>query len=46
MRERLARLRELDLGQWLAPPPGLDSQANAVLQAPEGTALLFLEEQP
>jgi catechol 2,3-dioxygenase-like lactoylglutathione lyase family enzyme len=45
MRERLAQLRDLEIGTWLAPPPGLDSQTNAVLQTPEGTALLFLEEQ-
>ena len=45
MREHLAQLRDLEIGTWLAPPPGLDSQTNAVLQAPEGTALLFLEEQ-
>jgi hypothetical protein len=44
MRERLAHLRDLELGTWLAPPPGLDAHTNGVLQAPEGTALLFLEE--
>jgi hypothetical protein len=44
MRERLVQLRELGIGTWLAPPRGLDAQRNAVLQAPEGTALLFLEE--
>ena len=45
MRERLARLRELAIGTWLAPPQGLDSKTNAILEAPEGTALLFLDEQ-
>jgi catechol 2,3-dioxygenase-like lactoylglutathione lyase family enzyme len=45
MRARLARLRELEIGAWLAPPQGLDLEANAILQAPEGTTLLFLDEE-
>jgi catechol 2,3-dioxygenase-like lactoylglutathione lyase family enzyme len=45
MRERLEKLRDLDIGTWLPPPRGLDSDSNAILQAPEETALLFLEEE-
>jgi catechol 2,3-dioxygenase-like lactoylglutathione lyase family enzyme len=44
MRERLAKLRDLDIGSWRAAPQGLDAHKNAILEAPEGTALLFLEE--
>ena len=44
MRERLAQLRDLEIGTWLAPPAGLDAKTNAILEAPEGTALLFLDE--
>jgi catechol 2,3-dioxygenase-like lactoylglutathione lyase family enzyme len=44
MRERLAKLRDLAVGTWRDPPNGLDPGANAFLAAPEGTALLFLEE--
>jgi catechol 2,3-dioxygenase-like lactoylglutathione lyase family enzyme len=44
MRERLAKLRDLATGTWLDAPHGLSSQTNALLAAPEGTALLFLEE--
>ena len=44
MRERLAHLRDLEIGTWLAPPHGLDAKTNSFLQAPEGTALLFLDE--
>ena len=45
MGERLARLRDLAAGTWRAPPQGLDSKTNAFLEAPEGTALLFLDEE-
>jgi catechol 2,3-dioxygenase-like lactoylglutathione lyase family enzyme len=45
MRERLEKLRELDTGSWLPPPRGLDSESNAILEAPEKTTLLFLEEE-
>jgi hypothetical protein len=45
MRERLARLRDLEIGTWLEPPKGLDSNTNAILEAPEGSVLLFLEEE-
>lgn len=45
MRERLAKLRDLTVDAWHDPPPGLDAKANALLTAPEGTALLFLEEE-
>lgn len=44
MRERLERLRDLQIGTWHEPPHGLDAKTNALLQAPEGTALLFLDE--
>jgi hypothetical protein len=44
MRARLVKLRDLDLGIWRAAPQGLDAQKNAILEAPEGTALMFLEE--
>ena len=44
MRERLAHLRDLEIGTWLAPPHGLDANTNSFLLAPEGTALLFLDE--
>ena len=45
MRERLAKLRDLAPGTWRDPPRGLSSENNALLVAPEGTELLFLEEQ-
>jgi len=45
MQERLARVRALAIGTWLATPPGLNPQANGLLAAPEGTALLFLQEE-
>jgi catechol 2,3-dioxygenase-like lactoylglutathione lyase family enzyme len=45
MQERLAKLRDLAAGTWHDPPNGLDSRANALLTAPEGTQLLFLEEE-
>jgi hypothetical protein len=45
MRERLAKLRDLTMDIWRDPPNGLDPKANALLTAPEGTALLFLEEE-
>jgi catechol 2,3-dioxygenase-like lactoylglutathione lyase family enzyme len=45
MRERLAKLRDLASGTWRDPPNGLDPKANALLAAPEGTALLFLNEE-
>jgi catechol 2,3-dioxygenase-like lactoylglutathione lyase family enzyme len=45
MRERLAKLRDLTMDTWRNPPTGLDPKANALLTAPEGTALLFLEEE-
>ncbi|MDE2053042.1 MAG: hypothetical protein KGJ72_18715, partial [Gammaproteobacteria bacterium] len=43
MSARIASLRELDVGT-LQPQPGLASKANAVLIAPEGTALLLLQD--
>jgi catechol 2,3-dioxygenase-like lactoylglutathione lyase family enzyme len=44
MAARLARLRELGLA--LEPPPrGLASAANALLYAPDGTALLLLQSE-
>ncbi len=45
MSARIARLRELGTAQLEPPPRGLDPRANAVLAAPEGTALLLLEDR-
>jgi hypothetical protein len=45
MRERVAKLRDVAAGKWLEPPPGVGAAANALLEAPEGTALLFLDEE-
>ena len=45
MHERLGKLRDLALGTWRDPPHGLDARANGLLTAPEGTALLFLEDE-
>ncbi len=45
MHERLAKLRELAVGTWRDPPRGLSSDKSALLAAPEGTELLFLEEE-
>lgn len=44
MPERIARLRELELCALELPPRGLDTRDNALLRAPEGTALLLLQE--
>jgi catechol 2,3-dioxygenase-like lactoylglutathione lyase family enzyme len=44
MDERLAKLRHSAVGAWREPPPGLSPRSNALLVAPEGTALLFLDE--
>ena len=33
------------VGAWRDPPRGLSPKSNALLEAPEGTALLFLEEE-
>jgi hypothetical protein len=46
MGARIAALRELDVGTLQPPPAGLATRANAVLIAPEGTALLLLEDTP
>ena len=43
MPARIASLRELSLGPLEPPPRGLDARGNAVLIAPEGTALLLLQ---
>jgi catechol 2,3-dioxygenase-like lactoylglutathione lyase family enzyme len=43
MRARLARLRELGLKESGELPRGLPGAANALIEAPEGTALLLLE---
>jgi catechol 2,3-dioxygenase-like lactoylglutathione lyase family enzyme len=45
MGERIAKLRDVAAGNWLDLPPGVSSNANALLEAPEGTALLFLDEE-
>lgn len=44
MPARMARLRELDVGTLQPPPRGLATGANAMLTAPEGTALLLLAD--
>jgi catechol 2,3-dioxygenase-like lactoylglutathione lyase family enzyme len=44
MRKRLDALRELQIGDWLDPPAGLNRQDSALLAAPEGTLLLLLHE--
>jgi hypothetical protein len=44
MPERIARLRELALCPLESPPRGLDPRGNALLRAPEGTALLLLQD--
>ena len=43
MRERLAKLRELDVKESGELPRGLPAAANALIVAPEGTAILLLE---
>jgi len=44
MSARLGRLRELGVGPLEPPPSGLDTHANSLLQAPEGTVLLLLQD--
>jgi catechol 2,3-dioxygenase-like lactoylglutathione lyase family enzyme len=44
MPQRIARLRELALCLLEPPPRGLDARANVLLRAPEGTALLLLQD--
>ena len=44
MPARIAGLRGLGVGPLQPPPAGLDAKANAVLTAPEGTALLLLQD--
>jgi catechol 2,3-dioxygenase-like lactoylglutathione lyase family enzyme len=46
MAARIARLRELAPGPLEPPPRGLDPHSNALLRAPEGTALLLLQDPP
>ncbi|HEV7135181.1 MAG TPA: hypothetical protein VGN43_00980 [Steroidobacteraceae bacterium] len=41
---RISHLRELGIGTLQSPPAGLGARANAMLLAPEGTALLLLED--
>lgn len=41
MAARIAHLRELGIGALAPPPRGLDRSENALLEAPEGTALLL-----
>jgi catechol 2,3-dioxygenase-like lactoylglutathione lyase family enzyme len=43
MRERLARLRAMGIREGGELPRGLPNAANALIEAPEGTALLLLE---
>ena len=45
MGERIAKLRDVAAGKWLDPPHGLSPATNALLEAPEGTALLFLDDE-
>ncbi len=44
MAVRLEELRDLGAGALEPPPPGLDARSNALLTAPEGTALLLLQQ--
>ena len=44
MPERIARLRELARRPLEPPPRGLDARGNVLLRAPEGTALLLLQD--
>jgi catechol 2,3-dioxygenase-like lactoylglutathione lyase family enzyme len=44
MTARIARLRELGAGPFEPPPRGLGTHANALLRAPEGTALMLLQD--
>ena len=44
MAQRIARLRQLAPGPLEPPPRGLGSRDNALLRAPEGTALLLLQD--
>ena len=46
MRERIEKLREMDIPLSRELPRGLDPKANALIEAPEGTALLLLEGEP
>ncbi len=43
MRERLVKLRELGMKESAGLPGGLPAAANALIEAPEGTAILLLE---
>jgi catechol 2,3-dioxygenase-like lactoylglutathione lyase family enzyme len=45
MPARIAHLRELGVDSMESPPAGLDARANALLFAPEGTALLLVQER-
>jgi catechol 2,3-dioxygenase-like lactoylglutathione lyase family enzyme len=45
MAPRLARLRELGVALG-APPRGLDGRGNALIESPDGTALLLLQAEP
>jgi catechol 2,3-dioxygenase-like lactoylglutathione lyase family enzyme len=44
MAERIASLRASGVAPLQPPPRGLDAKTNAVLTAPEGTALLLLQD--
>jgi catechol 2,3-dioxygenase-like lactoylglutathione lyase family enzyme len=43
MRERIEKLREMDIPLSRELPRGLDPKSNALIEAPEGTALLLLD---
>lgn len=44
MSTRIGRLREIGVGPLEPPPRGLDTHGNSLLQAPEGTVLLLLQD--
>lgn len=44
MSARIAHLRALGAGPFEPPPRGIGTHANALLRAPEGTALMLLQE--
>lgn len=46
MRERIEKLRQMDIPLSRELPRGLDPKSNALIEAPEGTALLLLEGEP
>jgi hypothetical protein len=45
MRARIERLRELGVALYAAPVPAREADSSALLESPDGTPLLLLEEQ-